>query len=91
MGTIAARDCLRILELTEQVIAANLLATVQALQLRLQSGELQASHLLPQILAMKASVEDVCPLVIEDRPLDSAMRGIIGLIRARQWSLYEQG
>lgn len=89
MGTIAARDCLRILELTEQVVAAHLLATVQALQLRLQSGELGTSHLLPQILAMKASIEEVCPLVIEDRPLDSAMREIIQLIRARRWSLYE--
>ncbi len=36
MGTIAARDCLRILELTEQVAAAHTLATVQAARLRLQ-------------------------------------------------------
>ena len=34
MGTIAARDCLRILELTEQVAAACLLACVQAVELR---------------------------------------------------------
>jgi histidine ammonia-lyase len=30
MGTIAARDCLRVLELTEQVAAALTLATVRA-------------------------------------------------------------
>jgi histidine ammonia-lyase len=34
MGTIAARDCIRILELTEQVTAATLMASVQALNLR---------------------------------------------------------
>ena len=36
MGTIAARDCLRVLELTEQVAAAHTLAPVQALNLRLR-------------------------------------------------------
>jgi len=34
MGTIAARDCIRVLELTEQVIASVLMASVQALRLR---------------------------------------------------------
>src|SRR5690606_30847062 len=34
MGTIAARDCLRVLELTEQVAAAALLAVTQGLELR---------------------------------------------------------
>jgi len=34
MGTIAARDCLRVLELTEQVVAAVLIAGRQALALR---------------------------------------------------------
>ena len=34
MGTIAARDCLRVLELTVQVAAALVLATTQAAELR---------------------------------------------------------
>src|SRR5690606_14635202 len=34
MGTIAARDCLRVLELTEQVVVAGLLSAAQALDLR---------------------------------------------------------
>ena len=42
MGTIAARDCIRILELTEQVAAAVLLAVVQGVELR---GNLR--HLKP--------------------------------------------
>ena len=40
MGTIAARDCIRVLELTEQVAAAVTLGSVQALELRTESGEL---------------------------------------------------
>jgi len=35
MGTIAARDCVHVLELTEQVAAAHTLTAVQALNLRL--------------------------------------------------------
>ncbi len=35
MGTIAARDALRVLTLTEQVAAACLLAAVQGVELRL--------------------------------------------------------
>ena len=34
MGTIAARDCIRVLELTEQVAAACLLAFTQGVELR---------------------------------------------------------
>jgi histidine ammonia-lyase/phenylalanine ammonia-lyase len=40
MGTIAARDALRVLELTEQVAAAHLLACSQALRLRERSKEI---------------------------------------------------
>ena len=43
MGTIAARDCLRVIELTEQVAAALVLATWQGVELRGQSGQLQVT------------------------------------------------
>ncbi|XP_037047672.1 histidine ammonia-lyase-like isoform X2 [Bradysia coprophila] len=39
MGTIAARDCRRVIELTEQVVAGMLIAVRQALDLRLKQGE----------------------------------------------------
>jgi histidine ammonia-lyase len=39
MGTIAARDCVRIITLTEQTAAASLLAAAQALRLRLENGD----------------------------------------------------
>ena len=36
MGTIAARDCIRNLDLTDQVLAGHLIATCQALALRMR-------------------------------------------------------
>lgn len=39
MGTIAARDCRRVIELTEQVFAGMLIAVRQALALRVKQGE----------------------------------------------------
>ncbi len=48
MGTIAARDALRVLELTEQVAAAALLAANQGVWLRSQQPQ---AHALPPALA----------------------------------------
>lgn len=39
MGTIAARDCRRVIDLTEQVFAGMLTAVRQALSLRVKQGE----------------------------------------------------
>lgn len=89
MGTIAARDCLRVLELTEQVAAACLLATVQGLELRMRAGELNAAHLVPAILDMKAAVLARFELLAEDRPLDADLREFVALIRERFWELYD--
>lgn len=85
MGTIAARDCIRILELTEQVTAACLLAAVQALRLRLRSGELQASGLKP-VQRTIDQVSAVFELLTEDRQLEAELRRVIALIRERHWT-----
>lgn len=80
MGTIAARDCLRVLELTEQVAAAHVLATVQAVQLRMRSGA--DMELNP---ALRAFVDDVrrhSPLVVEDRPLEHELRALTARLAA---------
>lgn len=87
MGTIAARDCLRVLELTEQVAAAMLIAARQgvALRRRLQDGlELGAA-----LDAFLADLEVRIALVDEDRALDSDLRRLVQAIRARSWELYE--
>jgi histidine ammonia-lyase len=88
MGTIAARDCVRVLELTEQVAAAVLLATMQALELRVRSGELDLQHLQPGPKSMKASVFDEYDFLEEDRPLEKDLRHFATLIRKRRWNLY---
>jgi histidine ammonia-lyase len=86
MGTIAARDALRVLELTEQVVAAMLIAARQAVVLRQRE---QAD--VPVGATMQAWVEDVAArvlLVEEDRALDQDLQRLLSDIRDRAWSLY---
>lgn len=85
MGTIAARDCIRILELTEQVAAACLLAMTQALDLRVKSGELRKEGLKP-VEKIVAQVHDSFEFLVEDRPLEGDLRKTVDLIRKRYWS-----
>jgi histidine ammonia-lyase len=86
MGTIAARDCLRVLELTEQVAAALLITVRQGAWLRLR---LDAARALPAPLARMLELlgEDVVP-VTEDRRLDPELHLLLGRIRDQAWSLY---
>jgi len=88
MGTIAARDSLRVLELTEQVAAACLLAGTQALQLRRRNRDLNEEHLSDALLEMVAEVSGLFSLVEEDRPLECDLRGIMAQIQSQHWSLY---
>ena len=86
MGTIAARDALRVLELTEQVVAAMLIAARQAVVLR---QRVQAN--VPVGEAVRAWVADLAarvPLVEEDRALDQDLQRLLADIRDRAWSLY---
>ncbi len=90
MSTISARDCVRVLELTEQVAAAVLLAAVQALEIRLRAGELDDNHLLPTLLEMKDSVFSDFEFLTEDRPLDGELRCFTSMIQNRAWNLYDE-
>ncbi len=75
LGTIAARDALRVLELTEQVAAAHVVTTRQAVFLRARAGTKLPAAVLA--LAEKAGIE---PL-IEDRVLEPDLRGLLGRLR----------
>jgi histidine ammonia-lyase len=80
MGTIAARDCLRVLELTEQVAAAHTLATVQAARLRLR-----IDSATPVPAPLQTFVENVgaqSPFVDEDRALEADLRALTARIAA---------
>ncbi|WP_322399998.1 aromatic amino acid ammonia-lyase [Massilia luteola] len=86
MGTIAARDCLRVLELTEQVAAALLVTVRQGVWLRRRVDPAKA---LPAPLARMVDLlgQDIAP-VTEDRRLDPELRLLLGRIRDQAWSLY---
>lgn len=83
MGTIAARDCLRILELTEQVAAACLLACAQAVELRGGLAE-RGAGLQQTVQSLR---EHVSPLG-SDRAMEQDLRTCLALIRQQHWSLY---
>lgn len=73
MGTIAARDCLRVLTLTEQVAAAHTLATAQAVALRLRDTA-NAGPLPAALDAWLQAVARRSPFVDEDRALEHELR-----------------
>jgi len=72
MGTIAARDCRRVLKLTHQVSAATLLAACQGVYLR------EAEVMLMQPLKeLYDRVFSIAPPLIEDRPLEHELRQLL--------------
>jgi histidine ammonia-lyase len=75
MGTIAARDCLRILELSETVAMIHLLALCQAADLR----KLECSHARSR--ALHAAVRRSIPRVDQDRAMDGDIAGVLALYR----------
>jgi histidine ammonia-lyase len=84
MGTIAARDCIRILELTEQVAAAVLLAAVQGVELR---GNVDT--ISPALQQMIQFVRQYSPFLSTDRALEHELRECLALIRQQDWELYD--
>jgi histidine ammonia-lyase len=102
MGTIAARDCLRVLTLTEQVVAALLISVRQGVALRvglqekMVSGTAAASAsptlaALPggRLVQMLDALATDIALVEEDRMLEPDLRRLIANIQSRHWNLYE--
>lgn len=89
MGTIAARDCLRVLQLTEQVASAVLLATCQGVELRIRQQELASDTLAPALAEMIEQVRQVSPFLEEDRAFDSELRQTIAAVQAQSWALYD--
>jgi histidine ammonia-lyase len=88
MGTIAARDCLRVLQLTEQVFAAHLLAVTQAIQLRVEQSQLNSAHLSTPLQQFLSTILSEFELVHEDRALEESLRRFVQKIQHRKWGLY---
>lgn len=85
MGTIAARDCLRVLELSEQVVAAMLIASRQGVALRARGGPLT---LAPPLDVMQRDLATRIPAIDEDRALDADLHALLAAIREEAWPLY---
>ena len=81
LGTIAARDAARVLQLTEQVFAAHLVTCHQAVFLRARLGAA-----VPEPLQRFLDQLGLKPLV-EDRELEEELRRLSGDVRARRWAL----
>ena len=90
MGTISARDCRRVLELCEQVLASALLAATQAIYLREQSGEIQIGALAPALRNTYLEVRERFSPLEEDRPLEEELRLMLASIRNRSFHLYDE-
>jgi histidine ammonia-lyase len=89
MGTIAARDALRVLELSEQVAAAGLIATVQALRLRLRDGQLTQAAIGPRLQRFLAEADGTIPFLADDIPLDGLLNRLVAGIEAQRFSAPE--
>jgi histidine ammonia-lyase len=87
MGTIAARDCLRVLELSEQVVAATLIAARQALALRLRMQPLQ---LTPALTSMFDELCNAIDFVDEDRALDGDLQQLLRGMCEGRWRPYAE-
>jgi len=81
MGTIAARDALRVLELTETVVAILLLAACQAVDLR---GEEITSN---RARELHGSVRKAVPMLQADRRQDVDIEAVLELYRAGELAL----
>jgi len=89
MGTIAARDTVRVIELVEQVLAAGILVTCQGVSLRRRENPDLALHV--DLLEFCADVQEVFPFLEEDRPLDSTLEELCARIRSRHWKVDPNG
>tara|TARA_R110002126_G_scaffold7351_30_gene36169 strand:+ start:2556 stop:4121 length:1566 start_codon:yes stop_codon:yes gene_type:complete len=90
MGTIAARDCIRVLELTEQVAAAHAMASAQAVRLRRQiDAGTKSPRAGGEVDRFVETVFGDVEFLTEDRALEQDLRAIVDIIRTRKWGLYD--
>ena len=81
LGTISARDCLTIVELTERVLACVLLASVQALELRLRLKGQKLNETKGELGSIISTVRDKSDFLTVDRELQCDINVITSFIR----------
>jgi histidine ammonia-lyase len=87
MGTIAARDCTRVLELTEQVAAGLLITVRQAVGLRCRLNPALTPS--PSLQAMIDALSGDIAVIEEDRRLEPDLRLLLERMRRRAWKIYQ--
>ncbi len=87
MGTIAARDALRVLTLTEQVIVALLITVRQGVALREQRPE-GALPLQREAADFLADLNARIPFIEEDIALEPLLRRLLADLHAQTWRPY---
>ncbi len=85
MGTIAARDALRVLTLTEQVAAAHLMAVTQGCELCARNGDLSLAEHAPAIAELEQRLRALSEFVDEDRPLEADLRRVLAAVQAQHF------
>lgn len=76
MGTIAARDALRICTLTERIVAIHLLAAAQGCELR------NNYKVRPRLSALIGKIRSLAEGIIDDRPMDRDIENVVRAISA---------
>tara|TARA_R110000868_G_scaffold102678_2_gene282870 strand:+ start:3860 stop:5416 length:1557 start_codon:yes stop_codon:yes gene_type:complete len=87
MGTIAARDALRVLELTEQVSAGHVIACVQALRLRQREGEIVIADIPAKLASFVSAMSERVSFLVEDQPLDGLLRQLCAEQAEQTWDV----
>ncbi|SMC18589.1 histidine ammonia-lyase [Andreprevotia lacus DSM 23236] len=88
MGTIAARDALRVLQLTEQVAAAMLISVRQGLALRAQTAA-GSMPLQPGADAFVARLNAAIPFIADDVALEPLLRALVDGIQTGLWETHD--
>ena len=87
MGTIAARDALRVLTLAEQVVVALLITVRQGVALREQHPQ-GAISLQTEAADFLADLNIRIPFIKEDIALEPLLRQLLADLKTRNWNLY---
>jgi histidine ammonia-lyase len=85
MGTLAAREARRVVELGETVAAIALLASCQAADLRMRSG----AALPPAVVRLLRTVREHVPMLEHDRRQDEDIHAVLDLVRSNRLPLGE--
>ncbi len=86
MGTISARDCVRVLELTEQVAVAMMVAVRQAITIRERDPEFKL-QLSSEASVFLDELKSDIPFIVEDQFTEPTLRTLLANIQNKKYSL----